>query len=138
MKESEEKVAAFSREREILFKQRDSALQEAHLWRSELAKAREHAVLMEAAVVRAEERARVSQADAEARLKDAAEKSIACCKRKRGSSSIYECFAVSSSKVSQADVVTTLFLILQTLACSYMVIFTLSKFPELCMLFLVS
>ncbi|PKU77842.1 differentially expressed in FDCP 6 homolog [Dendrobium catenatum] len=82
LKESEEKVAAFSREREILFKQRDSALQEAHLWRSELAKAREHAVLMEAAVVRAEERARVSQADAEARLKDAAEKALVAAKEK--------------------------------------------------------
>lgn len=82
MKGSEDKVAVFSREREILFKQRDSAVQEAHLWRSELAKAREHAVLLEAAVVRAEERARVSQADAETRLKDAAEKALVAAKEK--------------------------------------------------------
>ncbi|PKA61942.1 hypothetical protein AXF42_Ash019148 [Apostasia shenzhenica] len=82
LKESEEKVVSFSREREILFKQRDSAFQEAQFWRSELAKAREHAVVLEAAVVRAEERARVSEADAEARLKDAAEKALASAKEK--------------------------------------------------------
>lgn len=82
LKESEGKVSSFSREREILFKQRDSANQEALLWRSELVKAREHAVLTEAAVVRAEERARVSEADAEARRKDAAEKALASAKEK--------------------------------------------------------
>lgn len=82
VKDSEEKIAVFSRERDILFKQRDSAVQEAHLWRSELAKAREHTVLLEAAVVRAEERARVAQADAEVRLKDAADKALVAAKEK--------------------------------------------------------
>ncbi|XP_010942619.1 uncharacterized protein [Elaeis guineensis] len=82
LRESEEKVLALSREREILLKQRDSALQEAQLWRSELAKARERAVILEAAVLRAEERARVAEADAEARTKDAAEKAVATAKEK--------------------------------------------------------
>lgn len=82
LKDSEGKVAAFSREREILFKQRDSALQEALFWRSELGKARDHAVLSEAAVARAEERARVSEADAEAQRKDAAEKILSAAKEK--------------------------------------------------------
>ncbi|XP_073107635.1 uncharacterized protein [Elaeis guineensis] len=82
LRESEEKVLALSREREILLKQRDSALQEAQLWRSELAKARERAVILEAAVLRAEERARVAEAGAEARTKDAAEKAVATAKEK--------------------------------------------------------
>ncbi|KAG1348073.1 switch-associated protein 70 [Cocos nucifera] len=82
LRESEEKVTALRREREILLKQRDSALQEAQLWRSELAKARERAVILEAAVLRAEERARVAGADAEARTKDAAEKALATEKEK--------------------------------------------------------
>ncbi|XP_008806690.1 switch-associated protein 70-like [Phoenix dactylifera] len=82
LRESEEKVMTLSREREILLKQRDSALQEAQLWRSELAKARERAVILEAAVLRAEERARVAEADAEARIKDAAEKAAATVKEK--------------------------------------------------------
>ncbi|RWV96570.1 hypothetical protein GW17_00040705 [Ensete ventricosum] len=55
---------------------------EAHLWRSELAKAREQAVVLEAAVVRAEERARILEADAEARIKDASEKALAATKEK--------------------------------------------------------
>lgn len=82
LKESKEKVLALSNEREALLKQRDSALQEAHMWRSELAKARERAVILEAAVLRAEERARVSEADAETRAKDAAEKVHAATKEK--------------------------------------------------------
>ncbi|XP_029120879.1 uncharacterized protein [Elaeis guineensis] len=82
LRESEEKVMALSKDREILLKQRDSAVQEAQLWRSELAKARERAVVLEAAVVRAEERARVSEANAEARIKDAAERAAATAKEK--------------------------------------------------------
>lgn len=82
LKESEEKVLALSKDKDTLLKQRDSALKEAHLWRSELAKARERAVVLEAAVLRAEERARVSEADAEARAKDAAEKALAAAKEK--------------------------------------------------------
>ncbi|XP_078437750.1 pleckstrin homology (PH) domain-containing protein [Wolffia australiana] len=62
LKESEEKMRNLGKELETLLKQRDSALQEAHLWRSELGKAREHAVILEAAVLRAEERARVAEA----------------------------------------------------------------------------
>ncbi|KAJ6847525.1 switch-associated protein 70 isoform X1 [Iris pallida] len=82
VRESEEKVNALSKEREVLLKQRESALQEAHLWRTELAKARERAVILEAAVLRAEERARVAGADAESRLKDASEKAVAAAKQK--------------------------------------------------------
>ncbi|XP_020595516.1 uncharacterized protein LOC110035602 [Phalaenopsis equestris] len=82
LKESEEKVATFSRDREILFKKRDSALQEAYFWRSKLVKAREHDVLLEAIVVQVEERTRVSQVDAEARLKDVAEKTLFAAKEK--------------------------------------------------------
>ncbi|XP_073005923.1 uncharacterized protein [Typha latifolia] len=74
LRESEEKGIVLSREKEQLLKQRDSSLQEAQLWRSELAKARERAVILEAAAVRAEEKARVSEADAEDRIKEAAEK----------------------------------------------------------------
>lgn len=82
LRESEEKVVALSKERETLMKHRDSALQEAHLWRSELAKARDRAVVLEAAVIRAEERARISEANAEARAKDDAEKALVAAKEK--------------------------------------------------------
>ena len=74
---------ALSKERDQLIKQRDSALQEAHLWRSELAKARERVVILEGAVVRAEERARVAEADCEARVKEAALKEAAAVKEKQ-------------------------------------------------------
>ncbi|KAK9285076.1 hypothetical protein L1049_024261 [Liquidambar formosana] len=80
---SEEKVMALNKERDQLIKQRDSAIQEAHLWRSELAKARERAVILEAAVVRAEEKVRVAEADAEARIKEAAQKESAAVKDKQ-------------------------------------------------------
>ncbi|RWW56184.1 hypothetical protein BHE74_00037114 [Ensete ventricosum] len=82
LRESEEKVIALATERELLLKQRDSALQEAHLWRSELAKAREHAVILEAAVFRAEERARALEVDAGARVNDAVVKAMAAAKEK--------------------------------------------------------
>lgn len=72
-----------SKEKDQLIKQRDSALQEAHLWRSELAKARERVVILEGAVVRAEERARVAEADAEARTKEAAKNEAAALKEKQ-------------------------------------------------------
>ncbi|GMY09225.1 switch-associated protein 70-like isoform X2 [Fagus crenata] len=62
---------------------RDSAIQEAHMWRSELAKARERVVILEAAVVRAEEKVRVAQADAEARIKEAVQKESAAVKEKQ-------------------------------------------------------
>lgn len=82
LKESEEKVMQLSKDREALMNHRDSALKEAHLWRSELGKARERAVVLEAAVLRAEERARVTEADAEARAKDAADKALVAVKEK--------------------------------------------------------
>lgn len=82
LREYEEKVMTLSKEREVLLKQRDSALQEAHLWRSELGKAREHAVIFEAAVIRAEERARVAEADVESLLKDSADRATAAAKEK--------------------------------------------------------
>ena len=54
-----------------MLKERDSALQEAQMWRIELGKARGNAVILEAAVVRAEEKARISAADADMRIKEA-------------------------------------------------------------------
>ncbi|KAK6116326.1 hypothetical protein DH2020_049953 [Rehmannia glutinosa] len=83
MRELEEKVMNLSKEKDHLIKQRDSAIQEAHLWRSELAKARERAVILEGAVVRAEEKVRVTEADAEARIKEAMEKESAAAKEKQ-------------------------------------------------------
>lgn len=65
-----------------MIKQRDSALQEAHMWRTELAKARDRVVILEAAVVRAEEKVRVTEADAEARLKEAVHKESVALKDK--------------------------------------------------------
>ncbi|KAA3471310.1 differentially expressed in FDCP 6-like protein isoform X2 [Gossypium australe] len=83
LRESEEKLGSLSKERDQLIRQRDSATQEAHMWRSELAKARESAVILEAAVVRAEEKVRVTEMDAEARIKDAAQKEAAVVKEKQ-------------------------------------------------------
>lgn len=83
LKESEGKIMVLSRERDQLIKQRDSALQEAQLWRSEIAKARERAVILEAAVVRAEERARVAESDAAARIREAEQKESAATKDKQ-------------------------------------------------------
>ncbi|KAG6537933.1 switch-associated protein 70-like [Zingiber officinale] len=82
LSELEEKVLVLSKEKEMLLKQRDSALQEGNLWRSELAKAREQAVMLEAAVVRAEERAKVIEANAEDKIKDASEKAVAAVREK--------------------------------------------------------
>ena len=71
-----------SKERDQLIRQRDSAIQEANLWRSEIAKARERALILEGAVVRAEEKARVAEADAEARIKEVAQREAAAVKEK--------------------------------------------------------
>jgi predicted nucleic acid-binding Zn-ribbon protein len=71
-----------SKERDQLISQRDSAIQEANLWRSEIAKARERALILEGAVVRAEEKARVAEADAEARIKEFAQREAAAVKEK--------------------------------------------------------
>uniref|UniRef100_A0A7N0ZYD9 PH domain-containing protein n=1 Tax=Kalanchoe fedtschenkoi TaxID=63787 RepID=A0A7N0ZYD9_KALFE len=71
LKELEEKVTSLSKERDELIKQRDSAVQEANLWRSELAKARDRAIILEGAAVRAEEKLRVTEAEAGCRLKEA-------------------------------------------------------------------
>lgn len=83
LREFEEKFMTLSKEMDQLIKQRDSAIQEAHLWRSELAKAREQAVILEGAAVRAEERVRVTEADAEARIKEAAQREAASAKEKQ-------------------------------------------------------
>ncbi|XP_007048956.2 PREDICTED: switch-associated protein 70 isoform X1 [Theobroma cacao] len=83
LRESEEKFGVLSKERDQLIKQRDSAMQEAHMWRTELAKAREHVVILEAAVVRAEEKVRIAEADAEARIKEATQKEAAAVKEKQ-------------------------------------------------------
>lgn len=82
IRESEEKLMALGKERDELIKQRDSAIQEAHMWRSELAKARDRVVILEAAVVRAEEKVRVTETNAEARIKEAVQKEIAASKDK--------------------------------------------------------
>lgn len=52
------------------------------MWRSELAKARDRVVILEAAVVRAEEKVRVTEADAEAKLKEAVHKESVALKDK--------------------------------------------------------
>jgi hypothetical protein len=52
------------------------------MWRSELGKARGNAVILEAAVVRAEEKARVSAADADMRINDAASRLDSATKEK--------------------------------------------------------
>ncbi|XP_027171139.1 switch-associated protein 70 [Coffea eugenioides] len=83
LRESGDRVVVLSKDRDQLIKQRDSAMQEAHLWRTELAKARERVVILEGAVVRAEEKARVAEAEAEARIKAAAEKEAAAIKEKQ-------------------------------------------------------
>ncbi|KAJ4800017.1 PH domain containing protein [Rhynchospora pubera] len=95
LKETEEKVVQLGKEKEFLLKQRDGALHEAQMWRSELAKAREQAVLLEAAIMRAEEKARVSSATAEARVREAEEKVEAASKERQ------ELLALVSSLQSQ-------------------------------------
>lgn len=80
LRESEQKVMALSQEKDQLIKQRDSAIQEAHMWRNELAKARERVVILEATVVRADEKVRVAEADAEAKIKEVAQKESAAVK----------------------------------------------------------
>ncbi|KAK8717722.1 hypothetical protein V6N13_044980 [Hibiscus sabdariffa] len=83
LRESEETLGVLSKERDRLIEQRDSAMQEAHMQRSELAKAREHLVILEAAVVRAEEKVKVAETDAEARIKEAVQKEAAAVKEKQ-------------------------------------------------------
>ena len=58
LRESEEKAKLLVEERDRLLTERDSALQEVQVWRSKLGKARGNAVILEAAVVRAVEKAR--------------------------------------------------------------------------------
>jgi hypothetical protein len=52
------------------------------MWRSELGKARGNAVILEAAVIRAEEKARTSAADADMRVKQAVSKFESATKEK--------------------------------------------------------
>ncbi|KAK3124410.1 hypothetical protein QOZ80_7BG0586190 [Eleusine coracana subsp. coracana] len=82
LKESEEKAKLLTEERDHLLTERDSALQEVQMWRSELGKARGNAVILEAAVVRAEEKARISAADADMRVKEAASRLESATKEK--------------------------------------------------------
>lgn len=88
-------MAQLGKDKELLLKQRDAALHEAQMWRSELAKAREQAVLLEAAIMRAEEKARVSAASAEARIREAEVKVEAASKERQ------ELLALVSSLQSQ-------------------------------------
>ncbi|XP_033145613.1 uncharacterized protein LOC103865083 isoform X1 [Brassica rapa] len=83
LKEMEEKTSTLSREKDQLVKERDSALKEAHLWRSELGKARERVVILEGAVVRAEEKARVAEANGEAKAKEASQREAAAWAEKQ-------------------------------------------------------
>ncbi|XVF81693.1 hypothetical protein PTKIN_Ptkin15bG0175800 [Pterospermum kingtungense] len=83
LRKSEKKIGALINEKDQLIKQRESAMQEAHMWRSQLAKARESVVIQEAAVVRAEEKVRITETDAEARIKEAAQKEAAAVKEKQ-------------------------------------------------------
>ncbi|GAA0144181.1 membrane traffic protein [Lithospermum erythrorhizon] len=83
LRENEENLKNLSRERDQLIKQRDSAIQESNMWRSELAKARERVVILEGAVVRAEEKARVAEADAESRIREAVQNEASAAKEKQ-------------------------------------------------------
>ncbi|XP_031383945.1 switch-associated protein 70-like isoform X2 [Punica granatum] len=83
LKESEEMALALDREREELIKQRDAALQEAELLLSELAKAREHASALEAALLKENEKARVAEAETRAREKEAEQKESESVKDKQ-------------------------------------------------------
>ncbi|KAJ3674476.1 hypothetical protein LUZ60_005092 [Juncus effusus] len=71
VRESEQKATELSKQNEILTKQKESAEQESHLWRAELAKARDQRAVLEASVARAEERIRVSESEAEERAREA-------------------------------------------------------------------
>ncbi|WVZ61833.1 hypothetical protein U9M48_011646 [Paspalum notatum var. saurae] len=82
LRESEEKAKLLVEERDHLLIERDSALQEAQMWRSELGKARGNAVILEAAVVRAEEKARASAADADMRVTEAVSRLESAVKEK--------------------------------------------------------
>ncbi|XP_062186824.1 uncharacterized protein LOC133890465 isoform X2 [Phragmites australis] len=82
LRESEEKAKLLAEERDHLLTERDSALQEAQMWRFELGKARGNAVILEAAVVRAEERARVSAAEADMRVNEAVSRLESATKEK--------------------------------------------------------
>lgn len=111
-----------SKEMDQLIKQRDSAIQEAHLWRSELAKAREQAVILEGAVVRAEEKVRVAEADAEARIREAVQRESATANEKHEllayvnmlQAQLTRFIILSVLKISQ----TTLFVCIILLPCS--------------------
>lgn len=83
LKESEEKNTALSKEKEQLTSQMNATIQEVHMWRTELGKAREHDVILEATVVRAEEKVRVAEANAEARIKEAVQREAAATKEKQ-------------------------------------------------------
>ncbi|XP_039117036.1 LOW QUALITY PROTEIN: differentially expressed in FDCP 6 homolog [Dioscorea cayenensis subsp. rotundata] len=98
LKESEEKVMVLSKEREVLLKQRDSTFQETQLWRSELVKAKEHTILLEAAANKAEERARIAEADSEAKSKDAENNAVVAAREKDELKSISEFSAITTSK----------------------------------------
>ncbi|CAH9100855.1 unnamed protein product [Cuscuta epithymum] len=83
MREFEEKISSLIKERDQMIKHRDSAVEEALLWRTELGKALERVVIMEGAVFRAEEKVRVTEAEAEARIKEAALREAAAVKEKQ-------------------------------------------------------
>jgi predicted nucleic acid-binding Zn-ribbon protein len=68
---------ALSKEKEQLTSQINAAIQELHMWHTELGKAREHDVILEATVVRAKENVRVAEANAEARIKEAVQREAA-------------------------------------------------------------
>lgn len=68
---SEKQVMDLTKDKEILLKQQEAALQEAKMWQTELAKARDQRAVLEASLARADEKARVSEAGADAQVKEA-------------------------------------------------------------------
>ncbi|XP_057432637.1 uncharacterized protein LOC130725426 [Lotus japonicus] len=83
LKEYEVKIISLSKEKEQLSKQREAATQEANMWRSELGKARESGVILEGALARAEEKVRVAEANAEAKIKEAVQGESAAVSEKQ-------------------------------------------------------
>lgn len=82
MKELEDTATSLSRERAQLIKQREEAIQETHLWRSELTKTKDNISKLEATVARAEDKIRAINTNTEAKLKAASQKELVFAQEK--------------------------------------------------------
>jgi predicted nucleic acid-binding Zn-ribbon protein len=71
VKESEKQIADLTKDKETLLKQQEAALQEAQMWQTELAKAQDQRAVLEASLACADEKAKVSEATADAEVKEA-------------------------------------------------------------------